>query len=70
MKPFAPVALRVFNYFMSFIYILTGAFLIFSEAYFLSINKTGKTIVGVLLLAYGIFRIYRIFNLNRSQNES
>lgn len=64
------VILRLFNNFMAFVYVITGAFLIFSDIGFLSTNKTYKVILGVMLLIYGFYRIYRAFHAIRVQNEN
>jgi hypothetical protein len=58
-----------FKDFMALLYVVTGAFLIFSDLNILSISKTYRISLGIVLLIYGFYRAYRAFRFIREQDE-
>jgi hypothetical protein len=61
--------LGYFKDIMALFYVVAGAFLIFSDLNILPINKTYRISLGIVLMIYGFYRIYRAFRLIREQNE-
>jgi len=59
--------LGYFNVFMAFFYVFAGSYLVFSDLNFLAINKIYRIILGIVIIVYGFYRIYRAFKSNRLQ---
>ncbi len=59
--------LQIFGYVMVLFYLILSSILIFTNIFSASLSPIKRYILGGMLLAYGIFRAYRIF---LSQKES
>lgn len=55
---------QIFSYGMAAVYVLAGVFLLAKGWY--TLTKFQNQAIGILLLAYGLFRIYRIFKVAKS----
>jgi uncharacterized membrane protein HdeD (DUF308 family) len=69
MRPGISLALNLFKHTMAVIYIIAGVFLLFAKIEFLTIDKKYQYVVGVMLIVYGIYRIYRAIQSIRSDDE-
>ena len=61
-----------FKFFMVMIYIALGVMILFYNTLPFPISNTGKTIIGVVFLLYGIYRtytIYKAFTAERDEEE-
>jgi len=61
--------LLVFKYFMVLIYFAMGAALLFSDRLPLPVGATGRTLFGIVLILYGIFRIYSIYTVSKAEED-
>ena len=57
MEPWKRVLL-LFKLLMVFLYLTAGALVLFFDVLPLSINKVGKMYFGMIIILYGIFRMY------------
>jgi len=51
----------IFRFFMVLIYLALGVMILFFDTLPFPISNTGKALIGIVFLLYGIFRIYTIF---------
>jgi Na+-translocating ferredoxin:NAD+ oxidoreductase RnfD subunit len=69
MKFDLPFILKIFGSMMAFVYAGLGAFFIFTDINIPALSQTYRIVFGVVLLGYGIYRIYRTLSALRKQNE-
>ncbi len=60
---------RYFSFFMAFVYVVAGAFLIFSNRDIFSLNRNLKIGMGIVVLSYGFYRTYKAFQAIIKRNE-
>ena len=70
MRPGLSLILKVFSSAMAFIYAIAGMYLIFSDVAFLTLDRRYKIILGIVLLVYGLYRIYRSLKAKPVTNEN
>ena len=51
----------IFRFFMVSIYLALGVMILFFDTLPFHISNTGKALIGIVFLLYGVFRIYTIF---------
>lgn len=56
---------RYFGFFMVFVYLTLGVFMVTSDFFLNTMNKLQKNSIGIILIIYGIFRAYRIYKENK-----
>ena len=61
--------LLVFSFFMVLIYFAMGVALLFSDSLPLPVGTTGRTLFGIVLILYGIFRIYSIYTVSKTEKD-
>ena len=44
------------------VYLVLGVVILFSDRALLPINSVGQTVFGIILILYGVFRIYSYYN--------
>jgi len=66
-KNFLPDVMSIFGIIVAALFIILGLYLIFSSG-FNNIPKETRTILGVVVMIYGVFRSVTIFQ-NRNKNE-
>ncbi len=60
----------IFKYLMAFVYFLLGVVILSSHMFLLPVNHSVRTWFGILLVVYGLFRIYSLFvNLKRDETK-
>ena len=59
-----------FRNLMAFVYVLAGVYLIFFYPDTSSLNKSLKTGIGIVIIIYGFYRIYRVFYSINEDNEN
>jgi hypothetical protein len=52
---------RYFGFFMVFVYLAFGLFMIISGVFLNALSPFQKNSIGIILMIYGTFRAYRIF---------
>jgi uncharacterized membrane protein (DUF2068 family) len=52
---------RYFGFFMVFVYLAFGLFMIISGVFLNALSPFQKNSIGVILMIYGTFRAYRIY---------
>jgi len=61
----------VFKLFMIFVYMVVGVLILFFDVLPLSIGNAGRTIFGVVIILYGILRLYAFYKfLKNERNEA
>ena len=61
--------LLIFKFSMVLIYFAMGAVLLFTDSLPLPVGDTGRTIFGVVLILYGVFRIYSSITVLKAEND-
>jgi len=55
---------------MAFVYLLLGIFVLFFDAFPIPLSITGKIIIGIVFILYGIYRIYSNYlGIKSKRNE-
>ena len=60
----------IFSQIMGFVYAVAGIFFIVYDFDLFGISKSYRMVLGIILLVYGIFRIYRAIKAIRIKNEN
>lgn len=69
MKPDLNSLSGYFRNAMAFVYVLAGVFLIFFYPDTPSISDTLKIVMGIAMILYGFYRIYRVYLSIKIDNE-
>jgi hypothetical protein len=59
----------VFKVFMALIYLGLGGIILFSRILPLPISDTGMIFIGIILILYGLFRIYSYSRVIKAQDD-
>ena len=61
--------LKIFGYVMVLFYLILSSVLLFTNIFSTTLPPIKRYILGGMLLAYGIFRAYRVFQSQKDNNE-
>lgn len=61
--------LKIFGYVMVLFYLILSSVLLFTNIFSTTLSPIKRYILGGMLLAYGIFRAYRVFQSQKDNNE-
>ena len=56
---------RYFGFFMVFVYLAFGLYMIISGVFLKALSPFQKNSIGIILMIYGTFRAYRIYKENK-----
>jgi len=60
----------IFKSTMAFVYLLLGIFILFFDAFPIPLSITGKIIIGIVFILYGLYRIYSNYlGIKAKRNE-
>ena len=59
----------LFKFFMVLIYIALGVMILFFDTLPFPISKTGRTIIGIVFLLYGVYRTYTIYKAFTAESD-
>ena len=59
----------VFKLFMVFVYLVVGVLVLFFDVLPLSIGNAGRTILGVVIILYGILRLYAFYRFIKTERD-
>jgi pilus assembly protein TadC len=67
-KGWKPIFLA-FKIFMAFVYLLMGVVILFFNKFLLPLNNSMRIAFGILLVVYGVFRIYTTIFKGKSDEK-
>jgi hypothetical protein len=59
----------VFKLFMVFVYMVVGVLILFFDVLPLSIGNAGRTIFGIVIILYGILRLYTFYKFLKTERD-
>jgi fatty acid desaturase len=59
----------VFKLFMVFVYMVVGVLILFFDVLPLSIGNAGRIFFGIVIILYGIFRFYALYQFLKTERD-